>query len=430
MPRSESPGGDGSNPATTREVELWTPGGAGRAPADRDQIIRDAVAAGTSVVELSERYGISVGRVVSIAAGPAREPVVATVVVRPDRVPTQAEIDRTVLHADEVLATMAQAMAPNTVLAYRQQWQRYLRWCRAHKRTPVPASLETLLSYIGSMQHDGLAPASIRIAMAALRKVHRYGNPPPGWIGSDSEEITDLLVGYEKRVGRDPDRQPRRAAAARKAIMRALLDTCDETPRGIRDRAALLLTYYMAARRSEVCNLRTPSDLRYTEEGLEAHVAFSKTDQTGADAKWVPIPQNTAHAEYDPVRAVEAWLRIRGDAPGPLLLPVDKHGNIRPSTVALSGSSMEGVWERAVTEARSRALADSSEVGQVLQRLLKVRLTPHSGRKGFASDARVAGWDLLDITRHGRWSAQSKVVHIYIEEIDKWLRHQVKPVQL
>lgn len=348
---------------------------------------------------------------------------------------TQAEADRVVDYPEETLQLIRGALAENTWAAYKHQWQRYLKWCQESKRTPVPATLETLLSYLASMkrEHDGrgLSVSTIRIAMAALKRFHSYGNPPPEWPGGH-QAIGDWIAGYAKERARDPDKAPKRAAGARKMILRALIDHLPLTrPSGIRDRAILLLGYYMAARRSELAHLRE-ADLRWTVDGLEVYIAYSKTDQAGEGA-WVAVPANDESPPYCAHRAVQAWLDLRAAhhlEGGYLFVAINRYDKLAKVAHAMSGSAFEVVMSRAVDAAFAAAKARKDRKMMALLDPAKVRLSPHSVRRGFATDARAADWDLLDISRHGRWSAQSRVVHVYIEEADRWSRHTRKPVQL
>jgi len=346
---------------------------------------------------------------------------------------TQADVDRSLDFPAEVLATMKLGLSERTWESYREQWARYHRWCRDNKgRTPLPATKETLLSYLRSMAHDGpggrgLAVSTIRLALSAIRHMHSFGDPAPDWVGGD-KEITLWVRGYAKGRAGDPDLEPKRAAGARMDIMRALADTCDDTATGVRDRAILLLGYALAARRSELAALVERS-LRYTVDGLEVRISRSKTDQLGAGVD-VPVPANAARPQYCPVRAVQRWLPLRravGLQGGPLFLPVDRYGNVKPSKAPLSGTTFETVINRAV--ARAHAAAKAADDLRMMT-LLEGRLTPHSVRRGFATDARASNWDIVDICRHGRWSTTSDSVHLYLEEAEKWRRHTEKPVLL
>lgn len=428
---------------------------------DRDAQIVDAYEAGQTVAELAARWGLSPARVRAVVRAarqaqsaptggelvPAGE-VVEGELVGPARVPvrswqTQAERDRVVDNPEDVFATIGAALSDNTKAAYKAQWLQYWRWCADTDRTPVPATRETLKSYLNHLKrrtktvngHEvvvGTAISTIRIAMAALKRVHSWGgDAAPEWVGGD-QEITDWLIGYAKERARDPDRQPKRAAGARTVIMRALIDALPvDKVYGVRDRAILLLGYYMAARRSELANLRI-SNLKITVDGLEVYVAYSKTDQTG-EGVWVAVPANETHPEYDPLTAVTTWLdrcSAVGLTDGPLFRPINRYSQINPTRQAMSGQAFEVVMTRAVAAAYLKAKTANDRTLMALLDPKKVQLSPHSLRRGFATDARASAWDLLDITRHGRWSAQSKVVHVYIEEADKWARHATKPITL
>lgn len=351
---------------------------------------------------------------------------------------TQAETDAVINLPEVVLDNIRGRLSANSWITYKQAWARFLHWCQETGRTPLPATLATVLSYLAHLAtvvnddgERGLSASSMRVWLAAAKRFHSYGNPPPEWTGGHLS-VSDFVIGYEKARARNPDNAPKRATGARQVILRALLDaTPADTVTGIRDRAVLLLGYYMAARRSELAGL-THRSWRMSQDGLEVYVGYSKTDQAG-EGVWVAVPANEAHPQYCAVRALMAWMdvcRTAGLVDGPLFRPIDRYGNIRAVTAHLSGTAFETVIRRAADAAYARAKAAGQSVLMALLDPDKVRLSPHSLRRGFATDARASMWDLLDISRHGRWSPQSKVVHIYIEEADRWLRHATKPVLL
>lgn len=354
---------------------------------------------------------------------------------------TQAERDQSIDDAAAVFEKIRAALAPNTRDAYRAAWLRYWRWCADTHRTPVPADRATVLSFLRAAEKwekkdgtRGLSISTIRITLAALKRVHSVGgDAAPEWVGGD-QEITDWIKTYARELAKDPARQPKRATGARMAIMRYLLDALpDDQPWGVRDRAILLLGYYMAARRSELAALY-PSHVRFTVDGLEVLIASSKTDQQGEGA-WVAIPINPVHEQYDAITALGAWTEIRAGAGAdnthPLFLPINRYGQIRVVSAAMSGQAFEVLVKRAWGRARAAAKAAKlKKVEILLDPDNGVRLSPHSVRRGFATDARAAGWDFIDITRHGRWSPQSKSAHIYIEEAERWLRHTRNPILL
>ncbi len=69
--------------------------------------------------------------------------------------------------AQEILL---KAMRPRTLAAYEKQWNYFVQWAHDNDHEPLPASPEALNSYISRL--DGMAPATVRIATAAIRKAH------------------------------------------------------------------------------------------------------------------------------------------------------------------------------------------------------------------------------------------------------------------
>ena len=97
------------------------------------------------------------------------------------------------------------------------------------------------------------------------------------------------------------------------AEVRALFEACaDRTPGGARDAAMLGLLYGAMLRRAEAVALDLDD---YDAEGAALKVRRGK----GRKERMAYLPAGGR-------AAVDAWLRVRGDAPGPLLVPVRKGG--------------------------------------------------------------------------------------------------------
>jgi integrase len=93
----------------------------------------------------------------------------------------------------------------------------------------------------------------------------------------------------------------------------------------IRDRALLLTGFAGAFRRSELVGLDV-SDLEYNNAGLIVNIRRSKTDQEGQGRR-VGLPYGSTPPTC-PVRALEAWLAVRGAADGPLFRAINRHGQL------------------------------------------------------------------------------------------------------
>ncbi|MES2347818.1 MAG: tyrosine-type recombinase/integrase [Pseudomonadota bacterium] len=157
---------------------------------------------------------------------------------------------------------------------------------------------------------QGLAPATINHAIAALRGVARAA-----WnLGLVSAED------YE-RIKHVPSVRGERLAPGRaldKGEVAALLDACsrDESPAGRRDAAIIALLFAAGLRRSEAATVRVED---YDPATGELRV-IGKGDK-----------QRAVWLTNGAVAAIEDWLEVRGLAPGPMLIGIYKSGRMRTS---------------------------------------------------------------------------------------------------
>jgi len=311
-------------------------------------------------------------------------------------------------------------LAANTRKAYRIAWSAYVDWCHERGRTALPATEETLVSYVNHLaRYTDCSPETAKVAMAAIRRAHRMRRPPFPWPAS--EFVTDAMRGL-RLIRIEQGYRPRRAVAARADVIRLLADTCDiSTPTGMRDRALILLGYRFAARRSELGTLRL-ADLTFTPDGLEVFLAKSKTDREGHGAiTAIPYGRDPV---YCTVLAVKAWrdlLALHGIMEGALFRPV-RYGKPQQKGILasyrMSGTAVEQIFQKAV----ARANADGAS--------LDGKLVPHSLRRGWATDARAGGADIIDIARGGRWSKRSAVVLDYMDDVDRWKSNPNNNIEL
>ncbi|WP_264986302.1 tyrosine-type recombinase/integrase, partial [Novacetimonas hansenii] len=85
--------------------------------------------------------------------------------------------------------------------------------------------------------------------------------------------MSKTLKGIRREMGGAPDRK----AAATADIVERMIDTCDDSLKGLRDRAILALGFAGAFRRSELVALRV-EDLSRTDDGYRVLIRKSKTD--------------------------------------------------------------------------------------------------------------------------------------------------------
>ena len=123
------------------------------------------------------------------------------------------------------------------------------------------------------------------------------------------ELISKTRRAYAKR-GVTQDKK----AALTKEPLEALLATCDDTLRGVRDRALLLFAWSSGGRRrSEVTDATMENVRRVGERAYVFSLLRTKTNQSGSDRQDSNKPLVGKAAD-----ALEAWLNRSGITVGPI----------------------------------------------------------------------------------------------------------------
>lgn len=326
-----------------------------------------------------------------------------------DVVPALADTELT----PSAAARVADGWSVSTRTGYARDWKRFTAWCTVADRTPLPATAETLASYVDQLANENAAPSTIDRALGAIASRHH----------ADGHSLTTkaarmALRSYTREWATEGGRR-RQAPALSVDQLRTMLGATGPTLRGLRDRALLLLGYSMMARRSELAALDI-TDVRLVEEGLEVFVATSKTDRDSAGVT-VAVPYGT-HLLTCPVRTVAAYLQALAEAgvsAGPLLRSIDRHGRAAgaPGAAGRSTGRMSGAGINLVV----KSLAEQVGVQGV---------TAHSLRAGPATAAAAAGAPRAWIARQGRWSEKSTAVDSYIRPADAWRDNPMRKVGL
>jgi len=200
------------------------------------------------------------------------------------------------------------ALSQRTLKAYRAWAERYRAFCTETQLDPF--SVASVGRWIEVLA-ERYKMASIEQAAAAIRFLWKLkGLPNP----FEAEPLRLLMRAMRRRLG-TAKRQVRPLLPEHLARVR-----WDAGTKGIRDRALFLLGFGAALRVSELCALRY-EDIELSPEGVVITIRRSKTDQTG-QGRQVAIPR--AKGILCPVKALEAYLAIRGHAAGPLFRSMHK----------------------------------------------------------------------------------------------------------
>src|SRR5690606_23006831 len=95
----------------------------------------------------------------------------------PGRAPTG---DAVVEGAVVAASMLAASRAPETLRKSRGAWSAFEAWASEQGVLALPASPAVVVSYLGHLHAEGLAPATLRLALSALADRHRAtGHPSP-----------------------------------------------------------------------------------------------------------------------------------------------------------------------------------------------------------------------------------------------------------
>jgi len=185
----------------------------------------------------------------------------------------------------------------------------------------MPAHMDRALVDAGYKAREGpLSHNTLVHRMAVLSKAHQvHGLANPCQDGAVRELMSRTRKAYARR-----GEQPAKKDALTRDLLEQLLDTCDDSLRGRRDRALLLFAWSSGGRRrSEVAgadmrHLRAvgPQEFIYT-------LAHSKTNQSGRDA-----PENHKPVTGRAAQALADWLRAAAIQEGPIFRRIRKGGHV------------------------------------------------------------------------------------------------------
>jgi integrase len=280
--------------------------------------------------------------------------------------------------------------APSTERAYAADWRYFSAFVSRVCREPLPADPETVALYVADLRRSGRRPSTIARKLSAIAVYHRStGHPSP----CEHDVVKAVVRGTRRALG---VAQRQSTALTLDGLTRAL-ELIPNNPRGLRDRALLLVGWAAALRRSELVAINV-EDLRFEEEGLIIHIRRSKTDQESA-GDHVAIVMGF-EAKTCPVTSLRSWLGMSGITSGPVFRRVRRGG-------ALGAKALTGYAVALIAATRA---ADAG---------LKGDFAGHSLRSGFATAAARAGSTERAIMRHGRWR-DSASARRYIREGSHW----------
>lgn len=250
----------------------------------------------------------------------------------------------------------ASVRAGRTVAAYGSDWRQFHLWCARAGRDALPASTETLELYATWMLEIGRKVSTTERHVSAISHFHRRAGAP--------SPISTAVREVIRATRRERKERPigKKALDVRDVVRVAR--GCDvRTALGARDRTLLVLGFATAFRREELARLQL-EDVAFQREGLAVLLRYGKRDQEGK-GRLIAVWKGKRGCT-DPVATLRAWLRLRGDWPGPLFCRIQTGGIIKHK--AVSGEAINEVVKRriaAVGIAPARYGAHSLRAGAI-----------------------------------------------------------------
>ena len=262
-------------------------------------------------------------------------------------------------------AFVAAGTAANTVRSYRSAltyWTAWLQGRYGHTLSdtalPVAVIVQFVLDHLACPQDDGtwahlLPPALDAALVAATIK----GHPGPlayntvshrlaviatwhrvhGWESSTEAAAVKTLLRQARKAQARNGITVRKKTAAVAEPLRALLATCTDGVRGVRDRALLLLAWSGGGRRrSEVVGLQVTDVRRLDADTWVYALGSTKTDTSGVRRE-KPLRGEAAHA-------LAAWLTAAPATTGPLFRRLHRGGTV--DTTALTADHVARMVQR------------------------------------------------------------------------------------
>lgn len=303
--------------------------------------------------------------------------------------------------AERAQAFAVASRAPATLDAYRSDWEHFAAWMEAHGYRPLPAGPEHLALYVAAMA-ESYRPSTITRRLSAIAVAHQVaGHESP----TRHAVVRSVVTGIRRTLGT----APAQVAPATIGEIRRMVAHMSDTTIDRRDAVVLLLGFAGAFRRSELVALDV-ADLAEADNGMTVTVRRSKADQEGrGDTKAIPFGSDPATC---PVRAVQAWTTVADITEGPLLRPVDRHGNVGPARLS----------DRAVALIIKRAAERAG--------LDPTRYSGHSLRAGMITTAAAAGASERAIARQTGHAPGSNVLRSYVRHASPFVDNAVADLGL
>lgn len=210
---------------------------------------------------------------------------------------------------------IAHSLAPSTRNNYRRSWQHFVHVCRTLGFKPLPASVNTILAYIGFCANISIAYRTVASRLSTVSFIHKLNGHRDL---SKSFQVRKCLLGYSKRFFTADVRKP--------ITLQLLCSMCDVLKCIFSDhykivlyKATFLLAFYAFLRVSEFTFVSSGSQHALTLRQVTCtpvnnvpalFIRFDSFKHSKGRPFTLQINQ-TENASYCPVRVMMQYLKLR-----------------------------------------------------------------------------------------------------------------------
>ena len=287
----------------------------------------------------------------------------------------------------ETIVKIEGAYAPATIRAYRADFNDFIHFCHDRDANALPAQPILIVQYICKLTVSGRSSASIRRALCGLSAIHK--------LNCFEDPTKDPDVALEmRRMHRKLGRSSIQAGSINAGTLDKLLLATDDSIRGIRDRALLLVAYDTLCRRSELVSLQVKDVKINIKSGIETSSILLRKSKTDQDSigKWLHL-SSRAHL------ALVEWIKELPKGQEYLMVGIERGGRISRSS--LGSGQVNRIYKRIAKNAG-------------FDELVIERISGHSMRVGAAQDLLNSGASMPIIMQRGRWLKTDTVMR-YLE---------------
>jgi site-specific recombinase XerD len=276
------------------------------------------------------------------------------------------------------------AYAPSTIRAYKSNFEYFIRFCDENNVNALPAQPETVAQYIKKLSDGHLKSSSIKIAVASIAAIHNFNSM------TDPTRHPDVKIEM-RPMFRTLGRYAKQAYSINGDLLKQMVAATDNSLRGIRNKAILLVAYDSLCRRSELVSLEFEDVLINEKDGnVKLKLRKSKTDPHGAG--------KNLYLSNEAQQALKEWIYKSKINSGRIFRAISVTGEIRDS---LNSSHIGRIFKKRAYESR------------IDPEIIK-GISSHTARVGAAQDMLTIGESLAKIMQRGRWSKTCTVMR-YVE---------------